>query len=324
MEIIISLLTTVLTSSVIVGIIEFIRWKKDVNIANITNERKIWRKEIRKIAEEINQIDDISLLSASISALKLRINTRGIKQMSIDLKDLTELFKKEEYFCNDTYIWKLINDYEQNKINNENISCYKKTLINCISVLLKYDWDRSKNEIRVSATEILNKTMYIVFILLFVLILITHPGLLKLFEGGINISQYNVDAFFYTIVSQGVIFIILPFLISYIGARCQESSKNHDSMEIRSRSKFTFYMTIYIAIFVAVIIIKPDLIIAIFYRNILCFFLSFFLAIYFMYLIYRIEVLNIFVGLLSYYEIIEAIMSLYIITEEKNCNTPIK
>lgn len=324
MEIILNLLSTVITSSVIVGIIEFIRWKKDVNITNITNERKIWREEIRKIAEQISQIHNTSLLSVPISALKIRINTRGIKQMSIDTSEINDTFKKEEYFCHDTYIWKLINDYEQGKVTNENILCYKNTLINCISILLKYDWDKSKNEIRVSASEILNKTMYIILTLLLILILITHPGLLKLFEEGVDIFQYNIDSFFDTIVCQGVIFIVLPFMISYIGSRIQESSKYHDSTEIRSRSSFVFYVSAYVSIFAIIIILIPDLIIAILYRNILCFFLSIFLATYFMYLIYRIEVLNVFEGPLSYYEVVESIMSLYKAEKASDSTTPIQ
>lgn len=130
---------TLLSSSVLATIITsifniFVNGKK-LETNHITNERKTWRDQIRNLSQKINHAEDLNELKKILAELKLSINAYG-------------LLKRNQYLS-DGHLWQLITEIEQlNTINNQALSIYQKFLTELLSVLLKYDWERSKLEIK--------------------------------------------------------------------------------------------------------------------------------------------------------------------------------
>lgn len=129
-------MNVILTSTVIAAVISLLTnvytSRRTANLKYITEERQKWREEIRKIAEDIVDCprDEIK---KHLTKLKVRINANG-------------KFKKDSYY-EDSHIWKLIHDIEDSNICNECLEDKKEILINSLSLLLKYDWERQKREV---------------------------------------------------------------------------------------------------------------------------------------------------------------------------------
>ena len=129
------ILTIVLSSSVLVGIITsivtFVNNRKNNNLKYITEDRREWRKEIKKI------VDDLSVFKfrekeAVLARVKVRINPYG---------------KDAEDILNDGHIWCIIRKIENATTKKECKEDVEK-LIFCLSLLLKYDWERTKKEVQ--------------------------------------------------------------------------------------------------------------------------------------------------------------------------------
>lgn len=104
-------------------------------IDNIIKERKSWREKIRAIASNLEKARSYYEIRGYLEELKVRLNAYGI-----GLKDNNDV----KYYKIDAHIWRIIENIEKNKNSlNEN----KKLLIEYLSLLLKHDWERSKNEI---------------------------------------------------------------------------------------------------------------------------------------------------------------------------------
>lgn len=117
----------------------FLESKRD-SLKYITAERKLWRDELRKLTEQLCS-ENVTELKKTLFAIKVRINTYGISQ-------------KEK--GKDAHIWELIygiedelymNDVEYSELK-EIISLQTRQLSEYISALLKYDWERSKEEVK--------------------------------------------------------------------------------------------------------------------------------------------------------------------------------
>lgn len=116
-------------ASVIGTIISFIVFRKTIKLKYITKERKEWRCAIQEIVEKLENsvYDDRNKI---LVLLKTRINAYGINSKS----KLT-----------DSHIWENIHKIEQCK--KEDFPILKEELIEYLSLLLKYDWERSKKEV---------------------------------------------------------------------------------------------------------------------------------------------------------------------------------
>lgn len=129
----ITVLSIILSSTVISGIISsFISIminKRNEYIENVTKERKEWRNEIRIISKQIIECDTNKELLKITEQIKLRINSNGITT---------------NHILDDSYIWEYISYIKNNKVK---INKAKSSMISLISCLLKYDWERSKEEI---------------------------------------------------------------------------------------------------------------------------------------------------------------------------------
>lgn len=129
-----NILSTVLASSVVAGIISatiaYFQFHKNNKLVYITNERKEWRSDIRKIAKEIEAADTYKVIRKPLTELKVRINTYG---------------KYSDDYNKDAHIWKVIDQLQRQEGDFEEL---KELLILYLSMLLKMDWERSKEEIR--------------------------------------------------------------------------------------------------------------------------------------------------------------------------------
>lgn len=116
-------------ASVIGTIISFIMFRKSTKLKYITKERKEWRCAIREIVEKLENCvyDDRNKI---LVLLKTRINAYGINSKNK---------------LADSHIWEIIHKIEQCK--KEEFPILKEKLIEYLSLLLKYDWERSKKEV---------------------------------------------------------------------------------------------------------------------------------------------------------------------------------
>jgi hypothetical protein len=107
--------------------------RKDM-VENIVKERKAWRDKLREISCKIEKCKEIELLRSEISELKVRINPYG-------------MYDKEKF--HDSYIWDQIEKVEENNNGvSENFEINKKIFVELISCVLKYDWERTKDEVK--------------------------------------------------------------------------------------------------------------------------------------------------------------------------------
>lgn len=130
--------TIILSSTVITAIITtfltFFTNKRKDTVENIIKERKAWRDELRTISCEISKSKNLKELKIAVSGLKVRVNPYGLATKLIFY---------------DSNIWDLIINLEKcRQISKKDLENYKVLFINNISCILKYDWERSKNEIK--------------------------------------------------------------------------------------------------------------------------------------------------------------------------------
>lgn len=145
-------INTILSSTVIVavmsGFVSYIIARRQGNLQYITGERKEWRDKIREIAHIVDGASYEKTL-VILNELKLRINAFGNNAVQIS-------------YSSDAHIWELIKDLENKKPSKQELTMKQRQLIEYISLLLKYDWERSKREVKGNIYEIITKTLYLV------------------------------------------------------------------------------------------------------------------------------------------------------------------
>lgn len=191
---ILQILSIILSSSVFVSIFTFIQWNKDKNIKHITEERKVWRKELRDIALDLSSYKKAEDLPSILSRLKVRINPKGMFITDIP----TDGFEGADFFSKDAYIWITIKKIESAKESQK--KNYINDLIEEICLLLKYDWNRSKAEIHLTGATKSNFFTYALFaIQIFVIVFLFYS------------NQENIKLF--RIIG---IFILVPSIIQFV------------------------------------------------------------------------------------------------------------
>lgn len=159
----------ILSSAVIVAIINniviIINHNKDSRLAYITAERGKWRKDIRDIADQLLSDKTCDILAAT-TKLKMRINSYSQKSENNypDEKDLDIL--------EDQHIWKLIDciestisvKKEEHVGTDTDLKKIILSLIDCLSLLLKFDWERSKREVTSRRFSVLSMICYVLSI----------------------------------------------------------------------------------------------------------------------------------------------------------------
>lgn len=119
--------------------------KIDNKLKYITEERKNWRSKIRNICLMFDEGKDLNLI---LTDIKTNINTYGYEK---SINELTRNCKDNEkaesdFFMTDGHIWRIINKLETLKDNSAK-EIYVNQLKLYLCKLVKYDWDRSKQEV---------------------------------------------------------------------------------------------------------------------------------------------------------------------------------
>lgn len=137
-----SLIEVLLSSAVIVAVIQYFQGEKNNKLQYITEERAKWRKEIKEIISEI-RIADIQTIGKSLTDLGKNLNAYGYCPDGRYENDKLD-------FLQDEHIWREM-DIIQKAVNEPNIPNFEKSkenLIHYLFLLLKFDWERSKQEIK--------------------------------------------------------------------------------------------------------------------------------------------------------------------------------
>lgn len=192
-------LQVVLASTVIAALITTLanvyNSKKAGNLKYITEERQKWREEIRKIAEDIVDCprDEIK---KHLTRLKVRINSNG----KID----------KESYMDDGHIWQLIENLENSSLAVSEYEKQKEHLIDTLSLLLKFDWERQKREVLGSHI----KKMHVIFFTCVLLITIYIYGIPK------EISSKSINPLYmfgiFCIAIPNIIFAVNDTLVNLI------------------------------------------------------------------------------------------------------------
>lgn len=196
MEQISIVLSSTVISAVITVIFNFLTNYKKNQIENITQERKSWRDNIRELSSQISNTNDINELLHIIDKLKVRINAFGIT----DPND----------YKNDGHIWKIIRQFESIKSTHtvKEIEILKIQLIESLSCLLKYDWDRSKKEIQG------NKT-FVGFSCIYFICLVTYISYALLNNSNLELTVILCAIVIY-LIAMAVFYCVDYFIVRYV------------------------------------------------------------------------------------------------------------
>lgn len=161
-----SIVEIILSSAVIVTVINTLMQNKNNKLNYVTKERSEWRKELRNIALEI-QKSDWQDINSVLTKLKMNLNSYG------NTND--EHGEKIDFF-KDQHIWDIIKKIEKEsnqESDNSKLVQYKRKLIDYIAFLLKFDWERTKIETNADYSIVI----YIAFNLLCMGIFVVHKGI---------------------------------------------------------------------------------------------------------------------------------------------------
>lgn len=142
---------TAITAAIITGILALVgtifKSNKDAKLKHITSERKAWRDDLRKITYEIQKEKSINAVKDLLVKLYTRLNTRGY----YDKSDIV----------GDGHIWHLLRNMEKTR-SYSIMNMHKKKLKMFISMLLKYDWERAKQEAGLNVFSLSSNAMCII------------------------------------------------------------------------------------------------------------------------------------------------------------------
>lgn len=217
-EFLVIVLTSTVISSLITVLSSVLLNQKKNSLEYITSERKLWRQEIREIAEEI-EIADKNNINIPLSKLKVRINAY-------------DCFFVNQQDSGDYFIWNMINMCEKAD-DPELLNVLKKNLIMGISLMLKYDWERSKKEIAIDKN---NMIIVLSIILQIIFFLLLNP-----------ILKLNVRICAVLIISYIVMLILTNGLVEVRNNRVSiETERNRNGYEFRIYTTFAIILLILI------------------------------------------------------------------------------
>ncbi len=145
------ILNLLLSSAVIVALINVIMQNKNNKLHYVTNERSEWRKNVRKIMENIQRANEKETLEEHIISLKTYLNYYGKRYNGYQDIIVTDIEKDE-------HIWKLLDEIER----GIGVDAKKKNqLVDFLGFLLKFDWERAKREVKNSYGIIISTVLYV-------------------------------------------------------------------------------------------------------------------------------------------------------------------
>ena len=143
---IITLLSGAGIGAVLSAFLVFINNSKKNKLDFVTKERSEWRREIKSIIVDLLSGNN---RNSAINRLKTQLNPYG--------RNIEE--NNYEFYMNDGHIWKLLDNFDY---SSKNVIILAKYL----ELLLKYDWERSKNEVIFDYQTLIIK-LFRFFLLLF-------------------------------------------------------------------------------------------------------------------------------------------------------------
>lgn len=193
-----------LSSVVIVAIIEFISKGKSNQLQYITTDRGTWRNNIRKIAKKLSKAEKKDILEI-FTELKVNLNGYGCHKSG-------EYHLQEKDIWKDAHIWAEMDYIQTNisKITEEDFFQRKEKLINYISLLLKFDWERSKNEVQSKGVIVVSMFLYGLGIVFGIIDIVLNGGEIQKIE---IFNMVTISVFSYIIVWLPYVFTV-PKLLS--------------------------------------------------------------------------------------------------------------
>lgn len=217
-EIIMIILSSTVVTALVTAVFNMLLNRRKEEMDNITKERKTWRDELRNISKSIQKSNDLDELLSAVSELKVRINAYGIGRNN---------------FFADSHIWSLIFSLEQKEnLTTEELLSIKQCLTNQISCILKYDWERSKAEIKGNMQSKIVIAMLIISFILYSL----H------WFYNFNISGGDLSFYFYYCFSY-LVFAIFSILVIYL------------SDKLKERIHFIIFNSVSLVVFIILIVL---------------------------------------------------------------------
>lgn len=195
------LLQILLSSAVLVALIEFTSKNKSNNLQYVTSARSDWRNDMKQTACRLFQADR-EHVGEVFAELKVNLNGYGffpsLKQYPDD---------KQLDFFKDEHIWKQIAYIEEKMYSwqDESFAREKNKVNEYITSLLKFDWERTKQEVKTKST----------FLLFVVLYLGVHLPVLYQFQGDKNlVSQICEQLTPVTCIVLSLVSVSLPYVVN--------------------------------------------------------------------------------------------------------------
>lgn len=146
------MLGSVVVAAIISGIVAIYKSDKANKLEYITKERSEWRKEIRKCSEKLGGAS-YQATRKICDKLKVRINAFG-KGVS-------------NKYSHDAHIWKLIEEIESDNFRMDDLPKFQTALQEYLTLLLKWDWEKSKKEVSGDRKRFLEYILWIFSALLY-------------------------------------------------------------------------------------------------------------------------------------------------------------
>ena len=140
---IITLISGAGIGAILSAFLTFVNSSKKNKLDFITKERSEWRREIKSIIVDLLGGNN---RSSAIKRLETQLNPYG-RYISIE--------DRYNFYMNDGHIWELVDNFDY---SNQSV----KLLTKYLEILLKYDWERSKREIKV---DVFNSFIYFILII---------------------------------------------------------------------------------------------------------------------------------------------------------------
>ena len=189
---IITLISGAGIGAILSAILVFVNNSKRNQLDYITKERSEWRKSIKLIIVDL--LDGKNRKSA-VSRLKSQINPYGF---DMNVKYINE------YYMKDGHIWDLLSDFDYSEEKSQKLSQY-------LELLLKYDWERSKNEVRINNNFLWNFLRWGLIIL----------NLIMLFWAGNVNNELNMYLSLFSVI----LLFLQPSLIKLLSKLNSDSPK---------------------------------------------------------------------------------------------------
>lgn len=189
---IITLISGAGLGAILSAILVFANNSKRNQLDYITKERSEWRKSIKLIIVDLLNGEN---RESAVNSLRTQINPYGYCR---------NIKYTNEYYMKDGHIWDLLNDFDYSEEKSQK-------LIQYLRLLLKYDWERSKNEVRINNNFLWNFLRWGLIIL----------NLIMLFWAGNVNNEVNMYLSLFSVI----LLFLQPSLIKLLSKLNSDSPK---------------------------------------------------------------------------------------------------